>query len=137
VSDTLRKIMEDAGSTPISTGTTLEELIRRPELSYDMLAPIDEDRPALSDAVREQVNINIKYRGYIEREKRQIVQYKKADERRIPEDIDYENIANIRLEARQKLTKFRPETIAQASEIQGVSPADIQVLLVYLKSKGK
>ena len=137
VSDTLRKIMEDAGSTPISTGTTLEELIRRPELSYDMLAPIDEDRPALSDAVREQVNINIKYRGYIEREKRQILQYKKADERRIPEDIDYENIANIRLEARQKLTKFRPETIAQASEIQGVSPADIQVLLVYLKSKGK
>ena len=137
VSDTLRKIMEDAGSTPISTGTTLEELIRRPELSYDMLAPIDEDRPALSDAVREQVNINIKYRGYIEREKRQIVQYKKADERRIPEDIDYENIANIRLEARQKLTKFRPETRAQASEIQGVSPADIQVLLVYLKSKGK
>ena len=137
VSDTLRKIMEDAGSTPISTGTTLEELIRRPELSYDMLAPIDEDRPALSDAVREQVNINIKYRGYIEREKRQILQYKKADERRIPEDIDYENIANIRSEARQKLTKFRPETIAQASEIQGVSPADIQVLLVYLKSKGK
>lgn len=137
VSDTLRKIMEDAGSTPISTGTTLEELIRRPELSYDMLAPIDEDRPALSDAVREQVNINIKYRGYIEREKRQILQYKKADERHIPEDIDYENIANIRLEARQKLTKFRPETIAQASEIQGVSPADIQVLLVYLKSKGK
>lgn len=137
VSDTLRKIMEDAGSTPISTGTTLEELIRRPELSYDMLAPIDEDRPALSDAVREQVNINIKYRGYIEREKRQIVQYKKADERHIPEDIDYENIANIRSEARQKLTKFRPETIAQASEIQGVSPADIQVLLVYLKSKGK
>lgn len=137
VSDTLRKIMEDAGSTPISTGTTLEELIRRPELSYDMLAPIDEDRPALSDAVREQVNINIKYRGYIEREKRQIMQYKKADERRIPEDINYENIANIRLEARQKLTKFRPETIAQASEIQGVSPADIQVLLVYLKSKGK
>ena len=137
VSDTLKKIMDSAGSTPISTGTTLEELIRRPELSYDMLAPIDESRPALSDEVREQVNINIKYRGYIEREKRQIQQYKKADERRIPEDIDYDSIANIRIEARQKLSKFRPETIAQASEIQGISPADIQVLLVYLKSKGK
>ena len=137
VSDTLRKIMDKAGSTPISTGTTLEELIRRPELSYDMLAPIDENRPALSDEVREQVNINIKYRGYIEREERQIRQYKKADERLIPEDIDYESIANIRIEARQKLSKFRPQTIAQASEIQGISPADIQVLLVYLKSKGK
>ena len=137
VSDTLKKIMDNAGSTPISTGTTLEELIRRPEMSYDMLAPVDESRPALSDEVREQVNINIKYRGYIEREKRQIQQYKKADERRIPEDIDYETIANIRIEARQKLSKFRPETIAQASEIQGISPADIHVLLVYLKSKGK
>ena len=126
--------MKDAGSTPLSTGTTLEELIRRPELSYDMLAPVDEGRPDLCVEVREQVNINIKYRGYIEREKRQISQYKKAEENRIPQDIDYESIHNIRIEARQKLSRFRPETIAQASNIQGISPADIQVLLVYLKS---
>ena len=134
ITDELKRIMKDAGSTPLSTGTTLEELIRRPELSYDMLAPVDEGRPALCDEVREQVNINIKYRGYIEREKRQISQYRKAEENRIPQDIDYESIPNIRIEARQKLSRFRPETIAQASNIQGISPADIQVLLVYLKS---
>ncbi len=137
LTDELKKIMSDAGSSPVSTGVTLEELIRRPELSYDMLAAIDTDRPELPANVREQVNINIKYKGYIEREKRQIQQYKKAEEKKIPANIDYDLISNIRIEARQKLSKFRPETIAQASNIQGISPADIQVLMVYLKSVEK
>jgi tRNA uridine 5-carboxymethylaminomethyl modification enzyme len=137
ISEELKSIMKEAGSTPISTGTTLEELIRRPELSYDLLAPIDENRPPLPEDVREQVNINIKYRGYIEREERQIRQYRKAEERRIPENIDYSKIGNIRTEARQKLSQYQPETIAQASNIQGISPADIQVLLIYLKAMEK
>lgn len=132
--DDLKNIMKNAGSSPLSTGTTLEELIRRPELSYEILAPVDENRKELPADVREQVNINIKYRGYIEREKRQILQYKKSEEKKIPDNIDYDLVSNIRIEARQKLKKFRPETIAQASEIQGISPSDIQVLMVYLKT---
>ncbi len=136
-SETLKNIMENASSSPLSTGTTLEELIRRPELSYELLEPVDNERPELDEDIKEQININIKYKGYIEREKRQILQYKKAEERKIPENIDYENMKNIRIEARQKLLKFKPQTIAQASSIQGISPADIQVLLVYLKSIGK
>ena len=134
ITDELKKIMKDAGSTPLSTGTTLEELIRRPELSYDILEPVDKDRKQLPADVKEQVNINIKYKGYIEREKRQILQYKKSAEKKIPENIDYDKVSNIRTEARQKLKQFRPETIAQASEIQGISPSDIQVLMVYLKT---
>lgn len=136
VTDELKEIMKRAGSTAISTGVTMEELIRRPELSYDMLSPVDPNRPDLSKEIREQVNINIKYRGYIEREERQISQYKKALEQTIPVDINYDNISNIRIEARQKLADIRPETIVQASMIQGISPADIQVLMVYIKSLG-
>jgi tRNA uridine 5-carboxymethylaminomethyl modification enzyme len=135
--DELKRIMDSVSSTPISTGTTLEELIRRPELSYDMLEPIDGSRPDLPKEVREQVNIYIKYKGYIEREVRQINKYKKAEEKSIPEDIDYGSMKNIRIEARQKLERFKPQTIAQASSIQGISPADIQVLMVYLKSMGR
>ena len=134
ITDKLKHIMDEAGSSPLSTGTTLEELIRRPELSYEKLAPVDEKRTDLPADVKEQVNIYIKYRGYIEREKRQILQYKKAEEKRIPDDIDYDLVSNIRIEARQKLKQFRPETIAQASEIQGISPSDIQVLMIYLKT---
>lgn len=135
--DELKRIMDSVSSTPISTGTTLEELIRRPELSYDMLGPIDGSRPDLPKEVREQVNIYIKYKGYIEREVRQINKYKKAEEKSIPEDIDYGSMKNIRIEARQKLERFKPQTIAQASSIQGISPADIQVLMVYLKFMGR
>ena len=135
VTEKLKKIMEDAGTSPVSTGVTLEELIRRPELSYEKLEPVDEERPKLPDSIKEQVNITIKYKGYIEREERQIKQYKKTVSQLIPEDIDYDDISNIRIEARQKLSKFRPETIAQASNIQGISPADIQVLMIYIKSK--
>ncbi len=133
-SEALKNIMKNAGSSPINTGTTLEELIRRPELSYELLKPIDDTRPDLPADVCEQVNINVKYKGYIERESRQIEQYKKAASYHIPSETDYGKIGNIRIEARQKLERFRPETIAQASEIQGISPADIQVLIIYLRS---
>lgn len=135
ITEKLKEIMRDNDSTPLSTGTTMEELIKRPELSYEILAPVDEGRPELSKDVRDQVNINIKYRGYIEREKRQIKQYLRAESFLIPVDINYDNISNIRTEAKQKLSKFRPESIAQASNIQGVSPSDIQVLMVYIKSR--
>lgn len=135
ITDDLKKIMKENNSTPLSTGTTMEELIKRPELSYDLLAPIDENRPELPKDICEQVNINIKYCGYIEREKRQIKQYIKAKSFIIPVDINYDEISNIRTEARQKLSRFRPESIAQASSIQGVSPSDIQVLMIYIKSR--
>lgn len=132
-SETLKKIMLENHSNPISTGTTLEELIRRPELSYDLLEPVDPERPILANSIRKQVNISIKYKGYIDREKRLIKQYKKAESIKIPINIKYDEINNIRIEARQKLEKYRPETVAQASMIQGISPADIQVLMIYIK----
>ena len=122
------------GSTPLSTGASLEELIRRPELSYEKIAGIDPDRPALSDEIIEQINIEIKYRGYIEREERQVAQFKKIENRVIPDGIDFKSIHGIRIEAQQKLTDFKPVSVGQASRIQGISPADIQVLLIYLKS---
>ena len=135
-SPALEKILSDNKSTPATNGVNLEELIRRPELSYEKTLAVDPDRPSLPASVIEQVNIDIKYRGYIEREKRQVEHFKKLEKKMIPDDIDYDDIGSLRLEARQKLKNFRPESIGQASRIQGVSPADIQVLLVYLKYKG-
>ncbi|MCR4891420.1 MAG: tRNA uridine-5-carboxymethylaminomethyl(34) synthesis enzyme MnmG [Lachnospiraceae bacterium] len=122
------------GSAPLGTGSNLEELIRRPELSYEAVADIDPLRPEVSDEISQQINIEIKYRGYLEREARQVKQFRKLEKKTIPEDIDYSSIKGIRIEARQKLGDFRPVNIGQASRIQGVSPADIQVLLIYLKS---
>ena len=121
------------GSTPLLGAVTLADLIKRPELNYEVLAVIDDERPKLSEAVGEQVNINIKYEGYIEREYRQVEQFKKMENRLIPEGIDYENIDNIRKEARQKLSEIRPLSVGQASRISGVSPSDIAVLLVYIE----
>ncbi len=135
-SGVLDDILSENKSTPVSTGVTLEDLIKRPELSYEKTKDIDPDRPDLPEAVIEQVNIDIKYKGYIEREKKQVEQFKRLEKKTIPDDIDYDEIGSLRIEARQKLKKFRPGSIGQASRIQGVSPADIQVLLVYLKSKG-
>ncbi|MCR4745577.1 MAG: tRNA uridine-5-carboxymethylaminomethyl(34) synthesis enzyme MnmG [Lachnospiraceae bacterium] len=123
------------GSTPLATGASLEELIRRPELNYEKLAPLDKDRPDLSQEIIDQINIEIKYRGYIEREERQVEKFRKLEEKKIPSDIDYNSIKGIRLEAQQKLSDFKPVSVGQAARIQGVSPADIQVLLIYLKSK--
>ena len=132
-SDKVQKLLESYGSTPLNSGTTLAELIRRPELSYENLSDIDEGRPDLPYYVIEQVNINIKYDGYIKRQMRQVQQFKKMESRRIPEDIDYDKIDSLRIEARQKLKEIRPMSIGQASRISGVSPADVSVLLVYLK----
>lgn len=131
--DKVQKVLESFGSTPLNSGTTLAELIRRPELSYDKLSEIDENRPELPYDVEEQVNINIKYDGYIKRQMRQVEQFKKLENKKIPEDINYDEIQSLRIEAKQKLNAIRPASIGQASRISGVSPADVSVLLVYLK----
>ena len=122
-------------STPLRSGTTIGELIRRPELTYDLLEEIDQGRPALSRQVREQVNINIKYQGYIQRQQKQVRQFKKLENKKIPKDICYDEIPSLRTEAVQKLKLYEPISIGQASRISGVSPADISVLLVYLESR--
>ena len=131
----VQAFLEKHGSTPLKSGTTLGELIRRPELSYEELAEIDENRPELRADVQEQVNIEIKYEGYIQRQKRQVEQFKKLETKKIPKDIDYDDVYSLRLEAKQKLKEYEPTSIGQASRISGVSPADISVLLVYLESR--
>jgi len=128
----VQDLLTTLGSTPLKSGSTLAELITRPELTYDMLAPIDKKRPELSSDVTEQVEIELKYEGYIRRQMSQVAQFKKMEHKRIPADIDYDAIPSIRIEARQKLKQVRPENVGQASRISGVSPADISVLLVYL-----
>lgn len=132
---TIQKFLESMGSTGLKTAASLAELIRRPELSYEKIESIDEARENLPADVIEQINITIKYQGYIDRQNQQVHQFKKLEKRRLPENIDYNDISNLRLEARQKLSLIRPENIGQASRISGVSPADISVLLVYLKMK--
>ena len=117
----------------MKSAATLAELIKRPELSYDILAELDPDRPDLPEEVRDQVNINIKYEGYINRQMRQVDQFKKLEQKIIPEDINYDDIHNLRLEAIQKLKAVSPRSIGQASRISGVSPSDISVLLVYME----
>ena len=131
----VQKLLEQYKSTPLKSGTTLAELIRRPELSYEAIASLDKERQELPWDVKEQVDINIKYDGYIRRQLKQVEQFKKLEARKIPEDLDYEQIGSLRIEARQKLEAYRPISIGQASRIAGVSPADISVLLVYLSSK--
>ena len=134
-SEKVQSLLESFGSTPLTSGATLAELIRRPELSYEKLSPIDEKRPELPYDVKEQVDINIKYDGYIKRQMRQVEQFRKMEKKKIPDDIDYDEIQSLRIEARQKLKQIRPASIGQASRISGVSPADISVLLVYLGSR--
>ena len=129
----VQALLESYGSIPLNTGTTLTELIRRPELDYEKLASIDKDRPHLPYDVVEQVNINIKYDGYITRQIKQVEHYKKLETKKIPEDFDYDEVPSLRIEARQKLKQFLPVSIGQASRISGVSPADINVLLVYME----
>ena len=129
----VQKLLEEKGSTLLKSGTTIAELIRRPELGYDDLAPIDHERPELPWDVKQQVEINLKYEGYIKRQLKQVEQFKKLEMKKIPEDLDYEKVGSLRIEARQKLEEYRPISIGQASRISGVSPADISVLLVYLE----
>ena len=131
----VQELLESYGSTPLVSGASLADLIRRPELNYEILASVDKMRPELKYDVVEQVNINIKYEGYIKRQKKQVEQFKKLEKKRIPADIDYEEVQSLRLEAKQKLSQIRPASIGQASRISGVSPADISVLLVYLESR--
>ena len=131
----VQSLLESQGSTLLKSGTTIAELIRRPELNYHVLAPIDKERQELPEDVCEQVEINIKYDGYIRRQMKQVEQFKKLEQKKIPEDIDYEDVGSLRIEARQKLESYRPISIGQASRISGVSPADISVLLVYLESR--
>ena len=123
-------------STPLKTAVSMADLLMRPELNYELLVEIDSERTLLPEDVTEQVEIELKYSGYIERQQRQVEQFKKTETRRIPEDLDYDEVPSLRIEARQKLKKIRPENIGQASRISGVSPADISVLLVYLKQRG-
>ena len=130
----VQAVLESFGSTPLSSGATLGDLIRRPELTYQCLAPIDKKRPELREDVQEQVNINIKYDGYIKRQLKQVEQFKKLEKRQIPADINYDDVKSLRIEAVQKLKLYQPLNIGQASRIAGVSPADVSVLLVYLES---
>ena len=134
-SEAVQNLLKQHESTPLTSGTTMAELIRRPELNYEVLAPIDPNRPELDYDVVEQVNINIKYDGYIKRQQRQVEQFKKLESKIIPEDINYDEIQSLRIEAKQKLNEMRPSSIGQASRISGVSPADVSVLLVYLERK--
>ena len=129
----VQALLESYGSIPLNTGVTLAELIRRPELDYEKLAPIDKNRPELAYDVIEQVNINIKYDGYITRQIKLVENFKKLEKKLIPEDIDYDVVPSLRIEARQKLKLYRPISIGQASRISGVSPADVSVLLVYME----
>ena len=129
----VQHVLEQYGSIPLHTGTTLSDLIRRPELDYDKLAEIDTDRPDLPAEVTEQVNILIKYDGYISRQIKQVEKFKKLEKKKLPEKFDYNEISGLRIEAQQKLNEFQPLNIGQASRISGVTPADISVLLVYLE----
>ncbi len=133
----VQDLLEKYNSTLLQSGITLAELLKRPELSYDILSPIDTDREELPEDVKEQVNIYLKYEGYISRQERQVAQFKKLEKRKIPEDIDYQDVYSLRKEAVQKLNDLRPTSVGQASRISGVSPADISVLLIYLERYGK
>lgn len=135
VSNEVQDFLRENNSAPLKSGATLADLIRRPELNYDMLEKLDEDRPELPWDVTEQVNICIKYEGYINRQERQVLQFKKLEEKILPENINYEDVPNLRNEARQKLNLYKPVSLGQASRISGVSPSDISVLMIHLMAK--
>ena len=132
-SDALNAMLESRGNAPVANSARLADLLRRPQVSYADIAPFDKERPELSLSVTEEVEIQIKYAGYLDRQKKQVEEFKKEESRLLPADIDYESIAGLRLEARQKLSEIRPMSIGQAGRISGVSPADIAVLLIYLE----
>lgn len=138
-SEKVQSLLQKYGSTLLTSGSNLKELIRRPELSYEILGEVDESRPQLPEDLRdeiiEQTDISIKYEGYINRQKKQVEQFKKLENKKIPVDIDYDAVKSLRIEAKQKLKEYQPASIGQASRISGVSPADISVLLVYLSSR--
>jgi tRNA uridine 5-carboxymethylaminomethyl modification enzyme len=131
----VQKLLTECGSAPLKTGTTLAELIRRPELQYEDLAELDPQRPELAEDVIEQVNIHVKYDGYIKRQLKQVKEFKKLENKKLPENFDYNQIKSLRIEAKQKLNLYQPVNVGQASRISGVSPADISVLLIYFRGK--
>ena len=132
-SENVLALLRELNSTELTSGITLAELIRRPELSYALIAPIDKNRPEIDEVIADQINIELKYEGYISRQIKQVEQYKKLEKKKIPADFDYDKVPSLRIEARQKLKKIRPVSIGQASRISGVSPADINVLVVFMK----
>ena len=131
----LAELLTRCGSPMAENGVRLADLMKRPELSYQSLAPIDPERPALPPVVQEQVGLRIKYEGYIRQQEKRVEQFKKLEKRALPEELDYHDIHGLRLEAIQKLSDLRPASVGQASRITGVSPADISVLLIYLEQK--
>ena len=133
----VNEFLEKNGTTSLQTGIKMAELLKRTELNYEKLAEIDKKRPNLTRQEREEVEIQIKYEGYIKMQEEQVEKFKKLETKILPENIDYENVKGISLEGRQKLNKFKPHSIGQASRISGVSPADISVLLVFLQQMNK
>ena len=131
----MQQLLEQYNSTELKSGTTLAELIRRPELSYEAVKKIDPKRPALPAEVTEQVNINLKYGGYIKRQLQQVEKFRRMESRKLSIEMDYSQVPSLRLEAVQKLNQFKPSSVGQASRISGVTPADISVLLIYLEQK--
>ena len=133
----VQEFLRNHGSSELKTGVTMADLICRPELGYDALKDIDSGRPDLPEAVTEQVEIEIRYEGYIERQRKQVAQFEKLEHKKIPDTIDYDDVGSLRLEARQKLKQFRPTSIGQAGRLSGVTPADVAVLLVYMEKYGE
>jgi tRNA uridine 5-carboxymethylaminomethyl modification enzyme len=136
-SEALNALLEERGTAAVSGGSSLADLIRRPQLSYEDLAPFDPERPTLPRAVRQQAEIRLKYEGYIKRQLKQAEEFKRLENKKIPQGLDFMSIHGIRIEARQKLTKVQPSNFGQASRISGVNPADIAALMVYLERGGK
>ena len=128
----LNAILVSRGTTPVTTGVRMADLLRRPQITYADLTPVDVNRPDIPQAVLENVEIELKYEGYIKRQKADIAEMRRLEEKKLPEDVDYTTITGLRLEAQEKLNKVRPANIGQASRISGVSPADISVLMIWL-----
>ena len=135
-SEELNALLEERGTTVVANSVRLADLIRRPQITYEDIAPFDRERPQLPTAVTEEVQIQIKYAGYLQRQEKQVAEFKKEESRLLPPDINYASIAGLRLEAREKLEAIAPVSLGQASRISGVSPADIAVLMIYLEQQG-
>ena len=131
----LNEMLAMRESTPVSNSARLADLLRRPQVTYEDIAPFDPERPQLPEAVTQEVEIQVKYAGYLARQEKQVAEFKKEESRLLPPDIDYRSIAGLRLEAQEKLDSIRPMSIGQAGRISGVSPADIAVLLIWLEQK--
>ena len=131
----LNALLEARGTAPVTNSARLADLVRRPQITYADIAPFDPKRPQLPESVTEEVEIQIKYAGYLARQEKQVEEFKKEESRRLPEDIDYNSIVGLRLEAKEKLSEIRPMSIGQAGRISGVSPADIAVLLIWLEQQ--